>query len=177
MDLRTKTARSRLAARSSAYTQKLEEGKALGYRRRRADQPGRWMLRTYTASGKYAFEVLGAAGDLADADGVGVLTYAQALDAALGRNMADPTRITVEQALTEWGAFKIPTASSEKQVKDILSEVRRASKPFTGLTLKSITARQINAWMTADRPPSKGSANRRLTVLKAALRRAADLSE
>jgi len=77
-DLRTKTARGRITARSSAYMNKLSEGRALGYRKRKADQPGRWLLRTYTADGKYSFEILGTADDIAEADGQSILAYSQA---------------------------------------------------------------------------------------------------
>src|SRR6056297_671139 len=142
-DLSNKTARRKLKARSSAYTQKLAEGRALGYRKRAAGSPGRWVLRTADDDGGYAFEVLGAADDFADADGREVLSYPQALAAALGRRMADPTKITVAQALDEWARAKVATASTEKRKGDIESAARRIAAAFGRKTLKTLTTRDV----------------------------------
>src|SRR5262245_33592682 len=102
-DLKTKTARNRLAPRSSAYAQVIAEGRALAYRKRTSGKPGRWMLRTAKADeGGYAFEVLGTADDIAEADGRAVLSYQQALSTALGRRSADPNRISIADALAAW---------------------------------------------------------------------------
>jgi hypothetical protein len=106
-DLTTRTARKRLKARGSAYTQVLATGRALAYRKRTAATTGRWILRTANPSdGGYAFEVLGVADDFAEADGKEILAYPQALAAALGRRAADPNRITVAEALAGWARAK-----------------------------------------------------------------------
>lgn len=179
-DLSNKTARRKLKARSSAYTQKLAEGRALGYRKRAAGSPGRWMLRTADDNGGYAFEVLGAADDFADANGREILSYPQALTAALGRQSADPTKITVKQALDEWAAAKRGGASSEKQAIDIDNAARRVASAFGRKTLKTLATRDITIWMDGivaegkDPRARRATANRQLAILKAALTMAAD---
>ncbi|WP_101067708.1 tyrosine-type recombinase/integrase [Roseovarius salinarum] len=179
-DLSNKTARRKLKPRSSAYTQKLAEGRALGYRKRTAGAPGRWLLRTAEDEGGYAFEVLGAADDHAEADGREVLSYTQALAAALGKQTADPTKITVAQALDEWARAKVATASTEKRKADIESTARRIAAAFKRKTLKTITARDIARWMDGyivegkDPRARRATANRDLATLKAALTRAAN---
>ena len=91
-DFRTKTSRSRIAPRSSAYFQVVNTGRALCYRKRTSDKPGKWLLRTAKDEGGYGFEVLADADDFADANGNTVMDYKQALEAALGRTNADPTK-------------------------------------------------------------------------------------
>jgi integrase len=174
-DLRNKTARLRLPPRGALYTQVLAEGRALGYRRRSKDAPGKWILRMAKPAGGYGFETLGTADDEADANDKDNLSYAQALDAALGRSRADPTKITVAEALEDWADAKVPAASSPKQILDLRSTARRIGEAFPKATLNSITARQITAWIAADTKAARATANRRLATLKAALTRAADL--
>jgi hypothetical protein len=121
-DLRTKTARSKLKPRSSAYSQVIANGLALAYRKRSAKKPGRWMLRTRSdGSDRYDFEVLGDADDLADADGRDILSFSQAMGLALKRTSTDPTRISVADALDAWAKGKCRTASSDKQRLDYRS--------------------------------------------------------
>ena len=141
------------------------------------------MLRTADNAGAYRFEVLGVADDFLEADGRDVLSYSQALAAALGRKVADPTKIKVTDALDEWAREKAQTASSDKQVSDYFNAAKRIVAPFGTKTLKTITAREIAAWMQGfivegkDPKKRRATANRQLATLKAALTRAADESE
>ncbi|MFY0691329.1 MAG: tyrosine-type recombinase/integrase [Paracoccaceae bacterium] len=182
-DLSNKTNRKKLKPRAAVYTQILALGRALGYRRRRSDKPGRWMLRTARADGGYSFEVLGVADDFAEANGTDVLSYAQALSASLHRKVADPNKISVADALDAWARSKAEMASSEKQAADYYNSARRISAPFGKKTLKTITARDITSWMQSiveagDDPRTRRStANRALATLKAALTKAANESE
>lgn len=182
-DLSNKTNRKKLKPRASIYAQKLAEGRALGYRKRRTGQPGRWILRTARYPSGYDFEVLGVADDFAESDGREILSYAEALSAALGRKKADPTRITVAEALDDWARAKCREASSEKQVLDIESSARRIASDLGGKTLKNLTAKDLTRWMEQicaegkDPRARRSTANRRLATLKAALTRAADEHE
>ena len=97
-DLRTRTALSRIKPRSSNYTQVVSTGRAFCNRKRTAGNSGKWVLRTAKDQSGYSFEFLGAADDLAVADGVVVLNYAQAMEQTLGRTSADPPKITVANA-------------------------------------------------------------------------------
>jgi integrase len=81
--LDTRAARSRLGARGKPYYRAIEEGLHLGYRRvkGRPGKPaaaGKWVLRHYVGDQKYCVETVGIADDLSDADGVAVLSFAQA---------------------------------------------------------------------------------------------------
>ena len=181
-DLTTKTSRKRLAPRSSAYAQILAEGRALAYRKRTAGHPGRWLLRTARLDDAgYSFEVLGTADDVAEADGREVLTYTQALAAALGRRTADPNKITVADALDAWARHKSRTASTEKRRLDIDNAARRIAAAFPKRALRSITTRDIHAWRDAiadragDPRSRRATADREMATLKAALTMAADL--
>jgi integrase len=181
-DLRTKTARSRIKPNSNGYAQNLSTGRALLYRKRTAGKAGKWMLRTAKDQGGYGFEVLGTADDFTDSDGVIVLTYAQAMEQALGRTNADPTKITVADALTDWATEKKRTTSSDKRAKDIARSALRLSEAFPRATLRSLTAKQIESWKQAevakgDDPRARSATvNRQLSNLNAALTRSADLN-
>lgn len=168
-DLRTKTSRAKLKPRSSAYTHVVAAGRALAYRKRSADKPGRWMLRTARDSGVgYDFEVLGTETDL---------TFQQALEAALGRTRADPTKVTVADALAAWATVKNRTSNRPTTQTNTATRIARA---FPGETLRTITARQIRRWMDSavdgadDQRARMATMNRELAVLKAALTMAAD---
>lgn len=173
-DLKTKTARARLKANVNGYAQNLATGRALLYRKRTEGRPGKWVLRTAKESGGYSFEVLGTSDDYDDG-----LSYAEALEMALGRTRADPTKLTVADALDTWAKRKGRTASSDIARKNYLSAARRLQRVFPGATLRSITAKQIIAWREAkidaatDKRARMATVNRELTNLKAALTMAA----
>ena len=138
-DLKSRTARLRLKPRGSAYTQVLAEGRALAYRKRTAGHPGRWMLRTAKDDGGYGFEVLGVADDIADADGREVLSYPQALGLAVGKRSADPSKMTVGEALTRWARAKCHSASS-RSGGSISRAARDGQQRRSRKTLRTITA-------------------------------------
>ena len=175
-NLKTKTSRAKLTPRSAVYAQTLSGGRALCYRIRRAGHPGRWLLRTAKPQGGYNMEVLGVADDITDADGTDVLTYAQALEATLGKVHADPTKITIERAMQDWADAKAAAASTPDRAPAYHYAARVLAAAFPGATLQSLTARQISQWHSADTRSSRASANRSLATLKAGLTRAADLA-
>lgn len=180
-DLRTKTARAKLPTRSAPHTQKLGPGRILGYRRQTDGKAGSWILRTAKAEGGYDQEVIGIADDQTAADGRDILSYEQALAKAVGQTTADPSRVTIADALDDWAEWKCKTASSGKQCADLRNRARRLARPFPRKTLKTLTARDVTQWLngivaTGDNPQARrATANRELAVLKAALTRAADL--
>ena len=182
-NLSNKTNREKLKPRSAVYTQVLAPGRALGYRRRDADSPGRWVLRTAKNDGGYGFETLGVADDRQPADGKEVLSYSQALALALGRRIADPTKVRVIDALRTWARDKAVLASSDKQAMDYFNAAERVGSRFGNKTIKTISARDITAWLDQivadgeDTRKRRATANRQLAILKAALTRAADAAE
>ena len=172
-----------MAPRAAVYSQILAQGRALGYRRRRSGRPGRWVLRIAAMDGGYRFEVLGVADDFVEADGKDVLSYAQALAAAVGRKVADPTKVRVSDALMAWSQEKAALASSNKQASDYLNAANRIASHFGAKTIKTISARDISEWMKSivesgkDPRKRRSTANRQLATLKAALTRAANEAE
>ena len=81
--LDTRAARDRLKARGKPYFRAIEPGLHLGYRkpRGRKGKPavaGKWVARHYLGRQSYAVETIGVADDFSDADGVAILSYAQA---------------------------------------------------------------------------------------------------
>ncbi len=97
----SRTARAKLKPSGKPYWDDLGDRLHLGYRKGKHE--GVWVLRRYLGlvlvkdklTGKYAVETIGTADDLADADGVKVLTFHQAQDMARERvkQIAEEARI------------------------------------------------------------------------------------
>jgi len=81
--LDSRTARLKLAPRREPYWHAIEAGFAIGYRRI-AGKGGTWVAKRYTPGKGRDIKAHGVADDYADADGVRVLTFAQAQAAARG---------------------------------------------------------------------------------------------
>lgn len=80
VNLERPTARSRLSARPKPYWRLVEPGLHIGYRRAQTGG-GAWVGRRSTGVGRYAETRIGTADDLQPADGVSILSFAQAQDA------------------------------------------------------------------------------------------------
>lgn len=199
-------ARLKLASQKEPYWRLVSEGAHLGYYR--GARVGKWVAR-YKAPGSkggYAKTTLGEADDVRDADGVAILTFRQADDAAR-KWFAQKERgdvvpagpFTVGDALDEYAkAFKvrkgtIPTdlrsrideiikpmlgeREAAKLTKDIVSDWHnaRATSPSKLRTKKG--AEKQNERPADDKEAlrkRRATANRDLTVLKAALNLAAE---
>src|SRR5215475_10570506 len=74
--LETRTARARLEQRGKPYYRLLDQGLHLGYRRNAGS--GTWLARIYDGRGGYRLERIATADDMADADGVAILSFTQA---------------------------------------------------------------------------------------------------
>lgn len=129
-NLETRTARSRLKVAHKPYFRLIEPGLHLGYRKV-ASGPGTWIVRRYAGDGRYAVENLRTADerlivadDYSDADGEGVLTFAQAQERARERRKegtqgaAGGSRLTVRTAVESYIA--------ERDAR----ETRRRGRPF-----------------------------------------------
>jgi len=79
-NLDTRQARTRLTARHKPYWRLLDQGCHLGYYKGKRSTA--WIARYFLGQGRYAEQRLGLVDDLADADGVAVLTFKQAQAAA-----------------------------------------------------------------------------------------------
>jgi integrase len=185
----------------AAYWRGLEPGLHVGYRRPLSG-PGKWVARHYIGDERYEIEVIAIADDFSDADGVAILSFPQAQTLARSRMVArahtaagKTKPLTVANAIESYIEFLETNRKSGR-------EGRYAADAFILPTLgktevAALTTDQIQSWLTrvakaparirtkkGDRQrfktgihPENGrrrksTANRILTVLKAALNRA-----
>src|SRR6516165_7483768 len=165
---------------------------------------GRWLLRRYIGNGKYRVQALGRADDAARADGADVLSFEQAKAKAHamvaspnGNGNGPIVRLTVRQAMHRYVDYK---HQKGQPVGDLISRSNVHIIPTLGdLVVSELTAEQLRRWLStmahspAQRRAKGGkpqyrsepttdeeirqrraSANRVLTMLKAALNHAYD---
>lgn len=187
VNLLSKEARRRLKPRAEPYYQKVARGIALGYYR--GPKSARWTVRRMVG-GKRIVTRIGAPDDKQQADGVAVLSYRHALEEALsqtGRQCADPG-YTVTDAVEDYlDHYRV----EGKAIADTESAFNAHIVPeFGRLAVNNLTVDRIKRWRNrlitepvrrrrgkqnstnvGSKPPlrSKATANRLLTVLKAAL--------
>jgi integrase len=188
-NLSTREARKRLAVRQKPYFRSLDEGLHAGYRRSHAGSA--WVIRWYQGDGKYGTANLsGRPDDVLDADGVTVLNWTQAqrtareqfqlkqrgavgLDAAGGP-------LLVKGAIVDYVEYlKAEKKTGEETEKRLAKHVGKA---LQGKAITALIQADIETWKRGmvrrdENEPdverrSKDSANRVLTMLKAALNRA-----
>ena len=192
--LDSREARSRLKVQGKPYKRLIEPGLHLLYRRL-AGRPGSWAVRKYLGNQAYAESSMGVvADDYSDADGVSVLTFAQAQAAALAYKPKATGPLTVAQALEFY------LCDLDERGKSSASDARIRAEaliiPQLGnVQIDDLTTEQLNAWhrglaktparvrtpkgkrqrFKVDASDEEGirrrrvSANRVLTILKAAL--------
>jgi integrase len=202
--LESPSARNRLKRGRQPHWQALIEGKVhVGYQCWKGEPAGRWVLRRYIGNRKYRTTALGLADDAAAADGQRVLSFEQAaakaramIETANGSG-GKIERLTVRQAISRYVEFK---RTLGQPVGDILSRTTAHVLPVLGnLVVAELTADTLRRWLATmaaqpaqNRPKAgkpnfrtapnseeairarRASANRVLTMLKAALNHAYD---
>jgi len=202
--LDTRNARLKLKQRREPYFRTIHEGCAIGYRK--GSRGGFWIARHYTTEEGRRYESLGVADDVADADGLAVLSFTQAQEKArkwfgkLARMDAGEVTegpYTVTQAIDAYVAhYERKGGKAKDRMKATidahitptlgaieLTRLRRSHVEnwFHGLAekggrirvKKGKAAKHRAAPKTEDEKRSRRStANRCLTVLKAALNHA-----
>ncbi len=175
-ETKTKTARARLAVRPKAYFREISHGKALGYFRREG-VAGAWVVREWVA-GTYRYRTLGEADDIVTADGRDVLTFEQAL-----RLVTDPQAVVPVGKMTVAGAIEgylVRVAARSKHADLYRSIANKHIIPALGRhRIDRLTKTMIEGWqagLVIEDPDdedakrrSQDTANRVLTILKAAL--------
>jgi integrase len=194
-DLETRSARGRLPARGKPYWMRLDEGLHLGYRRLRGGS-GPWLVRRYVG-GKYVVKKMATADDFSDTNGADVLTFDQAQ--ARAREFRDQAAngkhrpLTVADAVSDYFVF---LEAKGKSTFDARYRANAFILPrFGNVEINTLEASQLRSWLTglAKAPPRlrtkkgakqkhreiatddetvrrrRSTANRTLTVLKAAL--------
>jgi integrase len=195
--LETRAARLRLPIRSEPYWRQISEGCHLGYYR--GARGGKWVARFRPAgrAGGYDKRTLGEADDYSDADGVRILDYRHAQDAArawfavhgnagrkfgpytvsdclddylegFGGKSLYSTRARIEALIRPALGQIIMAELTRKQVEDWHKS--RAAAPAMLRTGKFATERNLRPAETDEaKRRRKSTANRDLAVLKAAL--------
>lgn len=197
-DLRNREKRLRLEARKKPYWMTLNEGEHLGYYR--GKRVGKWLARYRRpgATGNYQESTIAEADDSADADGVVILNFKQAQQAArdwfarLERNGGRATGpYSVSMALDDYLAgFTGKDVVNTRRRIDAIVRPQMGHNDVTKLTTQMIADWLVslakaparlrtkkgeaqNFRMTADteeaRRRRRSSANRIFTILKAAL--------
>lgn len=185
--LDSRAARARLKISGKPYYRPIDPGLHLGYRKGKTG--GRWVARWYVGEQQYCVETLeGIADDTQDADGAAVLSYFQAQQKARERFVAakrgdrpSSGPLTVKAACEAYIEY---LAAERRTSHD--TDIRLAlhvfpalgRRPVAALTTKEVE-RCRNAMVRKATPEdpdaerrSKDSANRVLSMLKAALNRA-----
>jgi integrase len=145
--IETREARRRLQINPEPYWRQVTPGLGVGYLK--GVRGGVWRVRAFEA-GAYRKDRLGIADDCADADGKQVLSYAQAVAAALDWSNRDETpdrgRHTVKDAVDEYLA-KLE-AEGKKSIAWTRGSLERDILPDWGLVaLQHVTATRINKWI------------------------------
>lgn len=175
-DLRTKTGRLKLDPRPKPYYTQIAPRKTLGYIRR-PDAAGSWQVRE-KIGGSFKYQTIGQADDVTRADGLDILTFDQALRKATDPAPSAPSaKMTVANALD---TYLTALAAKSKHANEYRGAANKHIVPVLGdHRVDRITKTQIEAWqagMVKDdaededvRRRSQDTANRVLTILKAAL--------
>jgi integrase len=130
--LDSREARLKLKIEPKPYWRSIGPKVHLGYRRRK-ERDGTWTVRHYVgyhndpdkAENPYAFEVIGAADDYSDADGVTILTWWQAVDKAREH------RVTRAQDPNERAPLPTVRQAVESHIAERdARETRRKGRPF-----------------------------------------------
>jgi integrase len=194
--LDTREARSRLKVRGRPYWRLIEPGLHVGYRRL-AGRPGTWCVRRYAGNQTYTVEAIKnvVADDFADSDGTTVLSFAEAQREALKQLKPVAGPLTVRKAVEAY----LESLEGRGGTIDAIKRAEAFIYPALGdLKVEALTTAKMRAWHAAlaKTPPRvrsakdgpqqhrafdssdegkrrrMSSANRVLSVLRAALNRA-----
>ncbi|HVD75711.1 MAG TPA: site-specific integrase [Xanthobacteraceae bacterium] len=182
--LDTREARSRLRVQGKPHWRLLEPGLHLGYRRL-AKRPGTWCVRRYVGGQTYTVETLKGvvADDFANADGKTVLDFKQAQREVLKHKPKAAGALTVADAVEQYLAYLTENAKSADDYRYRADALILPS--LGGIAVADLTTEKLRGWLsTLAKSPAKrraheggteplrrrrSTANRTLTILKAAL--------
>jgi integrase len=180
IDIRSR--RLALAARGEPYWQALQRGLAIGYYRPLKGGDGTWWGRVRIGT-RYTVEALATADDHVEADGADVLDWGQAQAAvrAWAERQGSAGPLTVETAIREYLADlraskgeRVATAAAGRLDKHVPAELRARR-------VAELTVHDLRVWRNGMLPEnadeerlrrSRDTANRVMTILRAALNRA-----
>ena len=179
-------ARAKLKASGKPYWRAIDTGLHLGYRK--GLNGGRWVLRRYLGAGQYEVATVAIADDHSPADGASILDFFQAQRKA--REVAALAKAPAKTAFTVAAALAAYFERLEHEGSRSLADAKRRARfhilPGLGdILVADLTRDIISKWLTgmagkgADGHSSqdairanRASANRVLTILRAALNQA-----
>ena len=178
-------ARAKLKASGKPYWRAIDTGLHLGYRK--GLNGGRWVLRRYLGAGQYEVATVAIADDHSPADGVSILDFFQAQRRA--REVAALAKAPAKTVFTVAAAMDAYFERLEHEGSRSLADAKRRARfhilPGLGDTLVADLTRDIiSKWLTGMAGKAKdgqdtdavrqhrASANRVLTILRAALNQA-----
>lgn len=181
-NIKSKTARTKLPAKSAPYYTPLAEGLSIGWRKQTEGKPGSWIARLHI-DGKHVTKALGRADDAAPADGEKILNHDQAVAKAHGMTDAGAAatlkdRLTVHEAITAWERRKTRAARTPKARQMARFNGVYLRKAFSETLLVADTTKaKVQAWFDGmcetddpDRARARqATAGRHLANLRAAL--------
>jgi integrase len=181
--IQTREARSKLTARDRPYYVELRRGLHLGYRK--GTTAGSWLVREHR-DGRFIKRRIGTTDDHLPADGVSVLTWAQAQSVALSPErptVTVPGRFTVAQAWTDY----CETRATPIDARELVMWAQFIGPTLSDKSIADLTTGQLQGWLAAQatkhgqrrkstetdprerRRRAQYTANRRLNLLKAVL--------
>lgn len=153
-----RSARARLPAKHHPYWRSICEGRHLGYYR--GGRGGSWIARCRPpGSSEYVTKAIGAADDIVEADGEAILSWRQALDAALtwfglleNPGFVDAADLTVQAAVEEYAAMR-DARDSARAGRALRSDGRSrltryvvVDEQLSGINLNDLTEGDLKAW-------------------------------
>lgn len=156
--LQDRSARARLPAKHHPYWRSICEGRHLGYYR--GGRGGSWIARCRPPEGgEYVTKSLGSADDVVEADGEAVLSWRQALDAALAwfnlvenPGFVDAADLTVRTAVEEYAAMR-DARDSARAGRPVRSDGRSrltryvvVDEQLDRIKLHDLTESDLKAW-------------------------------
>jgi integrase len=178
--LLSRAARERLKPRGKPYWRDVGAGLHLGYRKGRH---GMWVARRYLGNQAYEVATIGTADDRDPADGKRVLSWAQAQVKARewAAKRAGGGPLTLEQAIADY-ADDLRARKGERAAREAFGRMRKhLTAELRSRQVADLTTDELKAWrnglVDADGDEdevrrSRDTANRLLTILKAALNKA-----
>jgi integrase len=147
--LDTRAAREKLKPSGKPYYKSIGPELHLGYRK--GGDARKWVVRIYAGSGQYVTETIGHADDLADADGINVLSFWQAQEKArdllAAESVAAPSRrgYTVADAIASY--LEHLSDRPEAQRKARLRLAAYVPEKLAKVEIAKLTAADLTAWL------------------------------
>lgn len=182
-NLESRNGRAKLKARGKPHYRLMEQGLHVGYRKARSGA-GRWVVRYYKGDGVYEVKTLkGTADDYADADGDGILSFAQAQDRcreiAKSHMSGTSGEVPTVRAAIQTYISRRDSREAERRGRAMRSDAGRLLRyvpdqsPLSATSLRTLDECHLSAWREGLPNMLKGSTRQRLVNdLKAALNEA-----